>query len=407
MRSVRDEGRSVDQSLAGKTPYTTSLALFEGDATHRLLARIGLADKNGPLLARLIVCVTLVGYALPFCIALAIGRVRTGNSHTDFLYDLNCPVQVVVAILFLIAQPLIDHHIKLAGVVMLGSGLLTQSEQYEAAAERLQARRISVVPEVSTAILSLIAVAMWVIPGWQKNQESMIWVSNGAARTHLNALGWWVVLIWGPIFQFIWLRWIWKVGIWTQFLFRVSRTKLRLFTGHADQAGGLAFLGEIQGMFGILIFAIGLVAAVDAISQMVQSNSVAANVYITVGLFVIGAPVVFLGPLLFFTAQMYHAKTEGLAKYEILLSQFIGQFEDKHLEEHTQSSDRLLSIGDYAALSNIVNLHEHVAHMKIVPFDLRTVSKLVASAATPMLPLITHFLPWPPVRDFLRVVFGH
>jgi hypothetical protein len=38
--------------------------------------------------------------------------------------------------------------------------------------------------------------------------------------------------------------------------------------------------------------------------------------------------------------------------------------------------------------------YKHVEHMRIVPFDLKSLSQLVLSSASPFLPLIVKFLPF-------------
>ena len=50
-----------------------------------------------------------------------------------------------------------------------------------------------------------------------------------------------------PIFQFLTLRWLYRLLLWFLFLWRVSRLDLRLAPSHPDRAGGLGFLDVVAG----------------------------------------------------------------------------------------------------------------------------------------------------------------
>ena len=46
-----------------------------------------------------------------------------------------------------------------------------------------------------------------------------------------------------PVFQFMLIRWYYRLLLWCRFLWRVSRLDLDLVPAHPDRAGGLGFLG--------------------------------------------------------------------------------------------------------------------------------------------------------------------
>ncbi len=119
--------------------------------------------------------------------------------------------------------------------------------------------------------------------------------------------------------------------------------------------------------------------------------------------FVTMAPCAFLAPLLIFTKKLYDAKLEGIQHYDIILTRFINAFEAKYLHPTSTPLDPLAITQELNALSGIVNLSGHVSKMRVVPFDLNTLSRLFASAATPMLPLITKIVPWPKLASMLEL----
>jgi hypothetical protein len=47
-----------------------------------------------------------------------------------------------------------------------------------------------------------------------------------------------------PLYQFLLVRWYYRMFIWTHFLWRVSRVELSLIPTHPDLVGGLGFLAN-------------------------------------------------------------------------------------------------------------------------------------------------------------------
>jgi hypothetical protein len=58
-----------------------------------------------------------------------------------------------------------------------------------------------------------------------------------------------------PIFQFMLLRWYFRLFIWARRLWQVSRLELSLVSTHLDRAGGLGFLSSIVYAFTPLLLA--------------------------------------------------------------------------------------------------------------------------------------------------------
>ena len=63
-----------------------------------------------------------------------------------------------------------------------------------------------------------------------------------AAGLQLSLTGIWYGYVSLPLFQFLLIRWYFRLFIWTRFLWQVSRLDLRLVPTHPDRVGGLGFL---------------------------------------------------------------------------------------------------------------------------------------------------------------------
>jgi hypothetical protein len=72
------------------------------------------------------------------------------------------------------------------------------------------------------------------------------WFIDGAgtaAGRHVSPAGWYYILVSQTIYQFLVALSLWKWLLWTIFLFRLSRLKLKLEVTHPDKRGGIGFVG--------------------------------------------------------------------------------------------------------------------------------------------------------------------
>ena len=65
-----------------------------------------------------------------------------------------------------------------------------------------------------------------------------------AEGLQLSLTGMWYGYVSLPLYQFLLLRWYYRIFIWTRFLWQVSRIELSLIPTHPDRVGGLGFLAN-------------------------------------------------------------------------------------------------------------------------------------------------------------------
>jgi hypothetical protein len=91
--------------------------------------------------------------------------------------------------------------------------------------------------------------------------DASTWASGspgGTGFARLSAAGWWHALVSVPAFQFLLLRWYFRVFIWARFLWQVSRIDLQLVPTHPDRVGGLGFLANVVYAFTPVLLAHGV-----------------------------------------------------------------------------------------------------------------------------------------------------
>ncbi|MEO8189482.1 MAG: hypothetical protein ABI682_04000 [Acidobacteriota bacterium] len=358
------------------------LSLFAGDPIDRLLHKLGLASEGRLRFSRLAPLVVVLGWAVPLVLATLGGDLTNKYGRRGFASDFNLLIQTAVVIVLLYAQSYVDAHIRDAGCLFASSGIVDRAE-YERGAAKTCRLRIAILPDVICGLVAIPLVYLWAaadlrkgIPSWQ--------VHCLDGRGVPTIAQWWLVLIFGPLFEFLWLRWLWKISLWLWFLRRISRSKIRIAAGHPDRAGGLGFVGSVQASFGILIFAVGLLVLSDALKQIFVERLLSGNLFLEIVAFSILGPVAFLLPLLMFTRHLYAAKRLATVRWSSRITRIL----------NATTHDRR-STDDETRLSEAVKRYRSVTQMRVVPFDMVSLWHLLAAAATPMLPLIVRGLDMP------------
>lgn len=384
----------------------TELSLFQGDPFRRLLTSLRLAQDGRIRYGRLVPLLVILNWFVPLGLCAWRGTlVATNAVPLSFLRDPERPIQTLVILVFLLAEVLVDEHVRNAGRIFSSSGILEDPSEYDRAADATRRLRTKVWPEVVIVLLACAATSLWVRADLQAG--SVTWkVSRTASSFVLSPAGWWLAVVVSQIHGFFWIRWAWKIAIWVAFLARMARAKLRLAVGHPDEVAGLGFIGETQATFGLVIFGVGLLVSLEAVkwfwpitAGLGERGLTFSNLLTEVACFVVLAPLAFLLPLLMFTKTLYLAKQDGLAKYQILLTEYINEFEKTHFREDRRAAEPLAATAtDLAALANIEGLHAHLMRMRIVPFDMGSMVHLAMYAAGPFVVIIVkrvaHWPPW-------------
>jgi hypothetical protein len=160
----------------------------------------------------------------------------------------------------------------------------------------------------------------------------------------------------GASSQFFLLRWLWRLVIWTLFLWDVSRLRLNLMATHADKAAGLGFLGVAHVLLSIFPFAMGCVFAAEIAFRMrFEGLDVAALRGMTplLAAYLVFVEVMTFGPLLLLVPVLARVRREGLRSYGMLVQRHNQLFHDKWIEGAGQDNE--LPLGD-SDMSSLIDL---------------------------------------------------
>ncbi|MEO8945750.1 MAG: hypothetical protein ABI338_04560, partial [Gemmatimonadaceae bacterium] len=386
-------------------------SLFDGDLLNRTFSRIGLHSRHASALAgRALVVIGLTWVPM----ALLAYWQQLYSSHVDarnFFADYAAYAQFLIAIpLFIVGERIVSRSTRQADKDFVESGVVSDEDRpfVDASHAEVERLRLSRVAEAVCIALAYVTAGATILP--ELTTHSMLTWHSGAGPAGnvqtlfgLTAPGAWALLVALPILNYWWLRIAWKIIIWTRYLYRMSRLKLVLVASHPDSTGGIGFISEVQSTFAVIIFAYGIsnVAAVIAYKIAIEHAPLSLMPVWAPALgFIVGAPLLFTLPLLMFTKQLSRTKRRAMALCRAQLLRRSLAFEARSLNED-------LSVGAgsdvawHASMNNLSGVFDRIEHMRVVPFDFKSASQLLAStigSVATVLPLLKF---QGPLKDWL------
>src|SRR5512139_391271 len=239
-------------------------SLVLGGPLFQLLRRAHLSDDAMSMLRRRIVVIALFAW-LPLLLLSAFeGRMLGGSTVVPFLLDFEVHIRYLVALPLLIGAELIVHRrMRPLVQLFLERRLIPESAtaRFEAAVASAFRLRNSVLAEI---LLIALVYGVGILIVWRHYValDAATWYATPSAEgAKLSFAGAWYGYVSLPIFQFLLLRWYFRLFVWTRFLWQVSRIELNLVPTHPDRTGGLGFLAGTAYAFMPLLVAHGAMLA--------------------------------------------------------------------------------------------------------------------------------------------------
>jgi hypothetical protein len=368
-------------------PADFSLVL--GGPLYQLLRRSRLTDDAMTMVHRRILAAVLITWVPLLLLSALEGRAWWGATEVPFLLNIEVHARFLLAMPLLILAELVVHQRMRRALVQFLSRDLIRADDVPrfdamiAAATRL---RNSLVAEL------LLLVLVYGVGIYVRNSiavDANTWAQAGSASgfANLSLAGWWHTLVSVPIFQFLLLRWYFRMFIWIRFLWQVSRIELQLVPTHPDRAGGLGFLATIVFAFTPLLVAHGVLLA-GLIADRIFFVGAKLPQFIVEITAVVGALVfVVLCPLIVFGGQLSRARRAGLREYGVLAQRYVKEFDAKWIRGVRDPAEPLVGSADLQSLADLANSFDVIRTMRVVPFSKETVFQLGVATLVPLLPL--------------------
>ena len=384
-------------------------SLVLGGPLYQLLRRSHLAGDALELLRRRIMVFVLLTWAPLLLLSIAEGHAWGGSVQLPFVHDIELHVRLLLALPMLVVAELIVHQ-RMRPVVrqFLERGLIPDAAraQFDAAIASAMRLRNSITAEVLLIALVYV-VGVGFVWRTQLALDVASWYGVSVdGKWQPSLAGWWMGCVSLPLFQFLLLRWYFRLFIWARFLWQVSRIELSLMPAHPDRCGGLSFLTSVSQAFAPVLFAQGA-----ALGGMIASRIFYAGATLLefkVELIGTVAVMVFaiLGPMLVFMPKLAAAKRAGLREFGTLAQSYVREFDHKWLRGGAPADEPLVGSADIQSLADLGNSFEVVKEMRLVPFTMRSVLQLAVLTLLPVGPLLLTVFSLEQVLDgLMKVLF--
>ena len=388
------------------TQESTDFSLVLGGPLYQLFRRAHLSGDALDLLRRRIVVLSLLAW-LPLALFAGFeGRLLPGTATVPFLLDVEVHVRYLLAVPLMVVAELVVHQ-RMRAVLQqfLGRKLVPEAvrAQFDAAVASVARLRNSVLAEI-LIIAFVYGVGMFVVWRNYVALDANTWyATTSAAGSKLSLAGMWYGYVSLPLFQFLLLRWYYRVFIWARFLWQVSRLELKLVPTHPDRVGGLGFLANTAYAFLPLALAHGAVLAGMLANRILHLGAKLPEFKAEIVLMLFFVQFLVFGPLFAFAAQLARAKRTGLGEYGSLAARYVREFDGKWLRGGAAPGEPLVGTADLQSLADLGNSFEVVKGMRLAPVTRDAILQLAAATLLPVVPLLLTMMPW---DELLKRLFG-
>ena len=384
---------------------TSELSLIEGGPGDKLLRRVHLAPpRSAEKTLRLALALAALSW-IPLALLSLLGGLAWSGSTIPFVKDLAAHFRFLFALpVLILAEIPIEARLAPAVRQFATSGLVRAEDTARFREIIRDAVRFRDWRQAEVALIVLTVILCWFLFHSVQATGTSTWFQPGPSG-HLSLAGWWYAFVALPVYQFLLWRWVYRLLVWSRFLWQLTGLELALTPSHPDGSGGLSFLGRATVPFGLLLFALSAVLSAEIAEQIIFAGARLEDYWITyVTLAVLGL-VIFVGPLLIFVPTLFHLKHEGLMQYGSLATTYTQAFQRKWLDGEAPAAEPLLGTGDIQSLADLANSYEVVRRGRLVPIDRNDIIALLLTVVVPALPLVLTVMPLAAIfRALLKTV---
>ena len=230
-----------------------------------------------------------------------------------------------------------------------------------------------------------------------------LWHHSAANPERLSAAGWWYATVSLPLLLVLVVGWLWRLLLWTRFLWQVARLDLAIVPEHPDRAGGMGFVGYSVRGFTYVAAALGAVVAGAVANQVVHNGlSFTGMKYVVLGTAAVSV-VLFCAPLLVFAPRLAAERRRGMRQFGQLATSFGLQFAQEWFTPGRKLEREALDRGDFSAATDLYQVMDRVKEMRFVPLDRTNVMMVAGATLVPFAPVALLAVPF---ETLLKAVLG-
>lgn len=383
-----------------------SVLPFNGGLVSRGLQRIGVSDAALMRLRMAAIFILPLLAWLPLLLLSTIdAKLLPGSVETPFLFDLSAHIRLLVALpLFILAARLGEARLLPTLQQFLARRLVLEASipRFESAVASAFRLGDSVVPDL--VIIGIIYLVDTLVVHSSYVATVATWYAASAAQgSHLTPAGICYAYFSLPIFQFVLLRWYFRLFIWARFLGQVSRLNLNLVPTHPDRVAGLGFLVMGTQVFAVFAMAHGALLAGWLSTRVIIARASLSGFKGEIAAIVVLVLCLTLAPLTVFASSLTRAKRRGIIEYGALAARYANEFAEKWIVPESAFKEPLVGSADIQSLADMAGSYEIVQTMRSVPITLQMIVIFAAATLLPVAPLVLTLMP---LSEILKKVSG-
>jgi hypothetical protein len=382
-----------------------NFSLVLGGPLYQLLRRAHLSDDALMMIRQRVIVIALIAW-LPLLVLSAVQGSLWNKVAVPFILDLEVHIRFLVVVpLLVIAELVVHQRMRLIAKTFLERHLIREEDlpRFDKAIISALRLRNSVIAEVLLIVIvygigvsivwrqfTALSADSWYAPGW-------------LGESQLSLAGFWYSYASLPIFQFLLIRWYFRIFIWARFLWQVSRIKLALVPTHPDRAGGLGFLSGTVYAFSVLVVAHGAMVSSQIANRIFFLGAKLPEFEGEIAAVAIFLLCLIFGPLLVFVPQLSQVKRTGMREYGTLAEAYVRAFDTKWLRSAKSNAEELVGSTDIQSLADLGSSLDMVRSMRMVLVTRDSIVQLGVALILPLLPLGLTVMP---LKELLRYLAG-
>jgi len=384
----------------------SDFSLFAGGPLFQLLRGAHLTDNTLGLVRRRIVVISLLSWLPLLAISAFEGHLYATDTAVPFLKDVGIHVRFLVVLPLLIIAELVAHQRMHFLVSQFLEGQFIPEDalsRFDAAIASALRLRNSMTAEV---ILIGLVYGIGIMVIWQQHAalQTVTWYATpSGAGSKLSLAGTWLSYVSLPIFQFLLIRWYFRLLIWARFLWHVSRIELGLVPSHPDRVGGLGFLSTTVSAFVPLLLGHGAILAGHIADRVSFAGDTLLDFKLEIVALVVLLMGVVLGPLFLFAPRINAAELAALGEYSALTARRARALDAYWLRGNAASSGPLPTSTGSPSLADLSSGFNVVRSMRVVPISTKTIVRIIVTTLVPLAPLVLTVIP---LEDLVKRLLG-
>ena len=391
-----------------QTPLDTEprdFSIILGGPLFQLLRRAHMTGDALELLRRRIVVISLFAWLPLLLLSIFGGEFFHGKAAVPFLYDLQVHARFLVAMpLLILAEYVVHKRLRPIAQEFLTRRLIP--DESLGRFQELLRKAMLLRNSISAEVLMIALIYAFGVPIVFREAAALqvtTWYADPTdTGARLTLAGFWYAYVSVPVFQFLLLRWYFRLIVWMRFLWGVSRIRLNASPLNADGMAGLSFLSRTVFAFVPLAMAHGAILAGTIANRILYAGDTLANAKYEIGIVVAFLFVLVFVPLTVFAPQIAQAKRAGLVTMGRLAQRYARDFEAAWLPGGMPAPASPLGASDIQSLADLGGSFERLRGTRVVPITRDAVLGLGIATLIPVAPLLLTVIP---AEELLKRLF--